>query len=58
MGDFQFIAELPEGYDYKIVRVNGEIRIIGAASDKPPIGFVLQEQHRLLAFDLNIHGFR
>lgn len=56
--DFQYIAELPQGYEYKLVRVEGQIRIIGAAHDKPPIGFILEENHRLIAIDLNVNGFK
>ena len=49
---FQFIAELPSGYDYKIFQIGGESRIVGAASDKPPIGFILHNTKELLKIDL------
>ncbi len=58
MREFQFIAELPMGYEYKIIRTYGQIRIIGAAHDKPPIGFILEEQHRLVAIPINENGFK
>lgn len=58
MREFQYIAELPEGYEYKIIRVMGEIRFIGVAHDKPPVCFMLQESHRLVAIEINENGFK
>lgn len=41
MRQFKFIAELPPGYEYKIIQTEYIIKIIGIAYDKPPIGFIL-----------------
>lgn len=50
--DFQLIAELPEGYEYKIFQVNGDIRIMGAHRNKEPIAFKLEERKRLVQIEL------
>ncbi len=44
---FNFIAELPTGYEYKIFQTDNDIKIIGAAHDKPPICFVIGADYKL-----------
>jgi|HubBroStandDraft_6_1064221.scaffolds.fasta_scaffold3205104_2 hypothetical protein len=49
---FQYIAELPSGYEYKLFQIAGEIRILGINPDKKPIAFTLHNTKELLEIDL------
>jgi hypothetical protein len=54
MRQFKFIAELPPGYEYKIIQTEYIIKIIGIAYDKPPIGFILNgTELERIELDLN-----
>lgn len=39
----KYIGELPDGYEYKFLRIGDEIRIIGVSLDKAPIGYTLKD---------------
>ena len=41
MRQFKFIAELPAGYEYKLIQTEYIIKIIGVHRKKKPIGFIL-----------------
>lgn len=45
---FNFIAELPSGYEYKIFSTDGVIKIIGAHPEREPVAYVVTSSHRLV----------
>lgn len=47
MREFQFIGELPEGYEYKLFQTGNDLKIVGVAHDKAPIAFMLKNEHIL-----------
>ncbi len=48
---FSFIGELPDGYEYKIMDVDGVIKIMGVHKDKEPIAFFIDD-NRLIKIEL------
>lgn len=44
---FNFIAELPSGYEYKLVQVEDQLKVIGVHPEKEPIGFVITSEYKL-----------
>lgn len=53
--DCVYMGDLPDGYDYKLFLVDGEIRILGIHQDKRLIGFVV-DKDKLRKIDFEIYS--
>lgn len=48
---FQYIGELPVGYEYKLFAVEGQVRILAVHQQKTPRGFVIDDD-KLIEMDI------
>lgn len=48
----RYIGRLPDGYSWKILNINNEIRIFGIAEDKHPLAFMIKN-HKLQQINLD-----
>lgn len=44
---FNYIGDLPEGYEYKIFQTDNDVKIMGVHPEKEPIGFVISGDLKL-----------
>ncbi len=49
MNTFRYIMELPEGYEFRFIEVEGETKLFGIREDKNPI---LIEQNKKGEFEI------
>lgn len=44
MRNWKLLGQLPSGYEYRIINVDGKLLIVGINQDKPPIAFKIKEE--------------
>lgn len=54
--DFKFIAELPSGYEYKLIQIGTQLKLIGVHPDKEPIGFAVEADYTLRKINISPEG--